>query len=358
MRSLLRFARPFGVPSGLALALSFAAPASAADGVLEINQTCATQSGCFAGDSGGWPVTITSDAPARSFRLTSDLVIGSADTTAIHVSTHALKIDLGGFTIRGPVSCTGTPTVCTPPGAGDGITVPGVNVRGIEVRNGAVTGMGRHAVYLGDGAVVEGVRAIGNGGAGIQTYRASTIRSSVAASNGTYGIATGHASVVEGCTAFQNGLDGLYSNQATFVGNATRENGRYGIWAQPGSVVSNNVVDGNADSGINASISTISGNAVYNNDSDGIRCGGSCVVTGNNVVNNGQDALDDGIDVDTGIVQSNSSGSNFGFGLRLGTNAGYRESTMLSNGTGGVFGGTNLGNNRCVGTGVASATCP
>ena len=32
--------------------------ASASDGVLEINQTCATQTGCFPGDSAGFPVTL------------------------------------------------------------------------------------------------------------------------------------------------------------------------------------------------------------------------------------------------------------------------------------------------------------
>lgn len=34
-------------------------PASASDGVLEINQTCAIQTGCFAGDTAGLPVTIS-----------------------------------------------------------------------------------------------------------------------------------------------------------------------------------------------------------------------------------------------------------------------------------------------------------
>ena len=41
----------------LALAL-MASPALAVDGVLEINQTCAVLTGCFAGDIPGFPVTI------------------------------------------------------------------------------------------------------------------------------------------------------------------------------------------------------------------------------------------------------------------------------------------------------------
>jgi len=41
------------------LVLFLAMPARASDGVLEINQTCAIQTGCFAGDTAGFPVTIS-----------------------------------------------------------------------------------------------------------------------------------------------------------------------------------------------------------------------------------------------------------------------------------------------------------
>ena len=40
------------------LFLVLATPALASDGVLEINQTCAVQTGCFTGDTAGFPVTI------------------------------------------------------------------------------------------------------------------------------------------------------------------------------------------------------------------------------------------------------------------------------------------------------------
>ena len=65
MRSLLT---PF-------LLFALATPALAVDGVLEINQTCAVQTGCFAGDSPGFPVTITQPG---SYRLTSNLFRGSS----------------------------------------------------------------------------------------------------------------------------------------------------------------------------------------------------------------------------------------------------------------------------------------
>ena len=65
----------------LALAL-MASPALAVDGVLEINQTCAVLTGCFAGDAPGFPVTMDSTTPGKSFRLTSDLGANACDGAA------------------------------------------------------------------------------------------------------------------------------------------------------------------------------------------------------------------------------------------------------------------------------------
>ncbi len=53
----------------LTLILALATSAFATDGVLEINQTCAVQTGCFAGDTAGFPVEID---VAGSYRLTSN----------------------------------------------------------------------------------------------------------------------------------------------------------------------------------------------------------------------------------------------------------------------------------------------
>jgi hypothetical protein len=60
----------------LLLVLFFCLPpaAYAAEGIAEINQTCAVQTGCFAGDSPGFPVTIDGSA-GGSYRLTSDLSV-------------------------------------------------------------------------------------------------------------------------------------------------------------------------------------------------------------------------------------------------------------------------------------------
>jgi hypothetical protein len=79
--------------------------AGAGDGVLEINQACVA-AGCFAGDAPDFAVEITPQAPAGSFRLTSDLVVLTENTTAISVTRSGTSIDLAGFGLHGPTSMT------------------------------------------------------------------------------------------------------------------------------------------------------------------------------------------------------------------------------------------------------------
>ena len=92
------------------LLLVLAGPTLAVDGVLEINQTCAVQTGCFAGDTAGWPVTITEGG---SYRLTSNLIVPDKTTGAILVSTSSVSIDLNGFEIVRS-DCVGATENCTP----------------------------------------------------------------------------------------------------------------------------------------------------------------------------------------------------------------------------------------------------
>ena len=58
-----------------ALLLLCAAPTLAVDGVREINAVCAVNTGCFGGDTAGYPVTITT---AGSYRLTGNLTFTDA----------------------------------------------------------------------------------------------------------------------------------------------------------------------------------------------------------------------------------------------------------------------------------------
>lgn len=111
-------------------------PAVAVDGVFEISEVCAGF-GCFTGDSGGFPVTIT--APG-SYRLTSNLVTGGTNTTLIEINANNVTLDLNGFALIGPATCTGTPvTSCSGTGSGFGVDINGDRA---TVHNGSIQGSG------------------------------------------------------------------------------------------------------------------------------------------------------------------------------------------------------------------------
>ncbi len=184
-----------------------AALARASDGVVELSQTCAVSTGCLAGDAPGFPIVIASPG---SFILTSDLDVRVAtspvDTTAIDVQTGlaGTTIDLNGFSLIGPASCSFLPP-CTSTGTGQGVA--GV----ASVKNGTVRGMGSDGVSVsGD---VEGVRAIGNGGRGI-AVSFGTLSRSVAAINGATGLSATNGSV-ESSVSSQNQSLGLSLNRST-----------------------------------------------------------------------------------------------------------------------------------------------
>jgi hypothetical protein len=114
--------------------------ARAEDGVVEINQACATGAGCFPGDAGAFPVSITESG---SYRLTSNLRVSSAagaapNTDVIQILTDDVTLDLNGFV----VSCRRTtipPAPCSDTtGTGRGIVVNGKN---IHIENGTVRDM-------------------------------------------------------------------------------------------------------------------------------------------------------------------------------------------------------------------------
>ena len=298
-------------------------PALASDGVREINQTCAGLTGCFTGDTAGFPVTISS---AGSYRLTSNLLVPNAFTDGIVVSTSSVSIDLNGFEIAGPVVCSGDPLLCSP-ASGDGSGVERVSSTnsGISVKNGSITGMGAYGVLLGNQAEVSNLRVRWNRLAGISTASGST---------------------VSGNTAFENGDEGIF--------------------ASPGSTVSGNAAFGNGDDGISAGNgSIVSSNTVYQNGADGIATGAGATVSGNTAYDNGDasnSTADDGIQCGAGsIAHGNSVRSNSGSGLNLSTDSAYSDNVVTFNTTGTVTGAgsaNNRGGNYCSGTGTVSANCP
>lgn len=220
-----------------ALALAAALPASAqkqgggstaAAGVVTIEQAKAEAGGVTPGDAPGFPVTLS--VPG-SYRLAGNLTVADANTTAIVITSPNVTLDLGGFTVAGPVQCSllGTGTVCNQIGVGDGVAVliPNYNLRAaVAVVNGTVRGMGRHGLHSNssfDGFRAERVFAVGNARNGIFVNGGSVSDSHV----------------------LENGQIGIGGNHLLLVGNVVRGNGTSGISVNVSSAGVHNVVQGN-----------------------------------------------------------------------------------------------------------------
>jgi hypothetical protein len=236
------------------LALCLAAPGIAADGVLELNQACATTTGCFTGDTPGFPVSVS--VPG-SYALTSNLAAGAAPT-AINVTSANVHLDLGGFEVSGD---------CTAPSG----RLVSSTAAYTTVRNGTVRGGCGFNVGTADGAVVEDLLVADGKNVGISIGNGGIVRRCVVRGNGTVGILTGEAAVISGNSVTSNGTDGIRTgNGSTIDGNTVRSN-NLGIFAAPGSTVRANAISNNAQVGIQGtSGNAISDNAIYENENVGI----------------------------------------------------------------------------------------
>ncbi len=221
-------------------ALLFASGAAASDGVLEINQTCAVETGCFAGDTPGFPVTIDGTA-GKSYRLSSDLAIAT-DVNGIFISSSYVTLDLGGFEIAGPGSCTGTSLSLDCGGTGAGVGIVGLDVLyGVTVRNGVVRNMRLDGVGVGGagslGVRIEGITARHNARLGISGQDGVLARNCVAIENGNNGFDLDAGSVVQNSTAIGNFGHGVEIDDAGGVvsGTTSRSNAGRGFNVVAGS---------------------------------------------------------------------------------------------------------------------------
>ena len=73
--------------------------ARAVDGVVEISQASVAA-------GGGFPLLISAEG---SYVLTSNLVVTDPNLDAIQISSDYVTLDLNGFHISGPVTCSGPP---------------------------------------------------------------------------------------------------------------------------------------------------------------------------------------------------------------------------------------------------------
>lgn len=266
--------------TGLLLLSALAYPVYAVDGVILINQNAALAGIPATDDAPGFPVTI--EIPG-SYRLSSNLIVPDRDTTAIQILTSNVTIDLNGFSITGPVECTGFPvTSCGPIANGAGISAL-IDRNNISIFNGTIQAMGA-GINLNGGThiLIEKIHAVNNHGDGILlpgTIDAKVL-SCTASENGGMGIAGG-GGVISGNTANGNGSDGINAN-GSITNNVVESNGGSGIHGF--GVISGNYAQANAHQGIFAScpFATVVSNTANGNTGGDIFTSGSGCTRANN----------------------------------------------------------------------------
>ena len=265
------------------LALMAAGPAQAVDGVIEINQAAVFAGGITPGDAPGFPATLSQSG---SYRLTGNLDVtklangnpapSPASITAVDVTASNVTLDLNGFTISGPATCTGAPpatqTVCTPFGIGMGVHAGGA---GLTVRNGTIRGMGNSGIETAAGTgneLIDGVRAINNAGSGMFVHAGSIVRNCIASSNGGDGISEsglGGVVVTNSVTNFNGAIGINLGGEATVAGNIAGSNWYQGITVNTGSTVIGNTARGNRTAGLLAIAAAGYTNNVFNDNNGG-----------------------------------------------------------------------------------------
>ncbi len=246
----------------LLLSCNYLSIAIAVNGVIEINQTCATQLGCFSGDSAGFPVRINGNA-GSSYRLTSNLVVPSITQDGINITAPNIEIDLNGFAIMG-IDCVGVTTSCKPPtrSFGDGITTADSSYHSISIKNGSILGMGRRGVYLsGENSKIENVTSKWNG-----------------ADSLSIGLLVGDYGKINNCTVIGN-IKGIEFSNGAIISNNIVSNNNTGITGLLQSMVNNNIIISNTNTGLSlGTTSAYKDNVIDGNGtaiSGGIDAGGN-----------------------------------------------------------------------------------
>ena len=169
----------------------------AVDGQVLINQATVMA-------AGGFPYKITQPG---SYKLTGNLTVpGNAD--GIQIMAGSVTLDLNGFSITGPVTCsggqTGSAITCT--GTAEvGITNYAGPAANITLKNGTVQGFWI-GISLAGGTVVE-IQATGNQVNGMTVNNAILVRCN-ASLNGGSGVAASYSTVSDS-NAYGNNGDGF-----------------------------------------------------------------------------------------------------------------------------------------------------
>jgi len=260
----------------LAAAALMLTPAIADEGAYEISPLC-VDTGCFDGDSPGFPVTIAN--PGR-YVLTGSLDLNNAtnpfNTSAITVGTPAgpadAIIDLNGFEIRGPVTCDGTPvTSCAgDPGSGSGILL--LSNSRATILNGRIQGMGAFGIRCNTGGTfcrIENVIVEQNRDGGIfsNSVNGGSIDNVTALRNGDFGILQSRGSIRNSVSRGNQGV-GITANRSNVDSTMSESNGSHGITA--GGVIRNSTFSSNGGDGILCNSCSAFENQIRSNDGFGL----------------------------------------------------------------------------------------
>ena len=209
------------------------------------------------------PYTISSSG---FYFITRDL---TSTGDGITVNANDVTIDLMGFSLIGPGSGTGT-----------GIYMS--DRANVEVRNGTVRNFGDCGIheysYNGKNHRIIGVRASGNGWAGIRLCGSGHLVKDCTASDNNYsGIYARYGCTVTGNTAYSNQIDGINASYGCILtGNTALNNQNYGIYAGNGSTVTGNAARDNKYGIYPYKDCFVHENTATNNTSDNISACGTC----------------------------------------------------------------------------------
>ncbi len=147
----------------LSIALASLA-ASSAFAQVTIDQNKALAGGITPGDTAGFPITISQPG---SYKLTSNLIV-PAGTIGINIAAEGVTLDLNGFSVRAPGTCTRNSASLIVTCLHKDNTSTGIESWSTDtvVRNGSVRGFGGTGVYLRESGRIEDLQLSHNGGYG------------------------------------------------------------------------------------------------------------------------------------------------------------------------------------------------
>lgn len=215
-----------------ALLLSALFDAQAGEPAITIDQIGALAGKVSPGDAPGFPITLSRGG---HYKLGGNLVV-PADTSGIVISAPDVTLDLGGYSVSGPVICSHSEATrsvaCDAPSRFSAVVgISSVGAAGAVVRNGTVKGFAGLGVHYGEGTVLDNLRIRANAGVGIAGTgyaTAGVVRAVLVQHNGGPGIVC-ELMHIERSTFAANGGTGVDCRGAWFVISVTRHNGGHGV---------------------------------------------------------------------------------------------------------------------------------